>query len=101
MQIHHYWQDIIFLPVVNSLIEEQLHRLESNFMEDRVGNSTILKEQGIDAHRIAEWGHLYQSWKSSPNKTSRQVEWLRTLRQGMEHLKRQLHHHPRASLPPC
>lgn len=85
-----HWQNIAFLPVVNALVEERLQKIDhssvknySNFQEMKHGNCT-------DVDKIELWHQLYHSWRKSPNKTTRQIEWLSSLGHGIDSLKSRL-----------
>jgi len=82
MEAYRDWRDIAFLPVVNALIEERLQKIE-NIITSSLENHTVLD-------KIELWHQLCQLWKKWPNKTMRQIEWLRSLEHGIDSLKRQL-----------
>lgn len=84
MKTYHHWQDIAFLPVINSLVEEQLHQLE---VKDDSHRGT--KEKSLSTDRIEYCHELYQIWQEYPDKTPRQVEWLSALKHRIEQLKLQ------------
>ncbi|MCD8499666.1 MAG: hypothetical protein LRY69_05255 [Gammaproteobacteria bacterium] len=77
------WKNMFFLPVVNSLVEEQLRELENKAMKDQFAHCELL-----DGEKVELWFQLYYLWKKSPNKTPRQVGWLNQLKYGITSLRR-------------
>jgi len=85
MNVYAHWQDIIFLPVINSLVEEQVQHLES--AQHRATNEVSTNETNttlsIDLTPVDQ---LYQQWEKHPHKTVRQIEWLHALKGRMQTL---------------
>lgn len=90
METYFHWQDIAFLPVVNSLVDEKLRKIESiiiNSVDHNIYNNEMEREKDTAFDKIELWRGLCNSWKKWPNKTIRQIEWLNSLEYGIDRLK--------------
>lgn len=80
MNVYQDWQNIAFLPVIHSLVEEHVRYLKG---------ATNAHRGTLNRSTLEGWQHLSQAWQALPDKTDRQVQWLKQMESGLLSLRKE------------